>query len=232
MPFSGMKKPLHVIDVTVIEGLLDIIALGNLIEFSSALDLRTYENIILDEDELLEIEIAMTRYRAFIRWFCRKFGLLIEGTWVVASYLFKHRLISFAATTCVYFANEHSTTQRESRLKGITPSLVKGYFRRHIKLCWPDLEPLFEHLLDHPSCFLYYTGPSIRVIRKTELNLLQENLTDKIEDEDYSPAPIYLPAQPAPTAGEEAPEHPAPKRAHNPSASATSPSEKMGKRRK
>jgi hypothetical protein len=230
MPFLGTQPPLHVIDVTAIEGLLDIIALGNLIEFASALDLRTYENIILHEDEQLEIEIAMTRYRTFIRWYCRKFGLLIDGNWIVPSYLFKHRLISFAATTCVYFANEHATTQKESQLKGITPSLVKGHFRRHIKLCWPDLDPLFEHLLHHPSSFLYYTGPPIRVIRKTELVLLQENLTDKIEDNDYSCAPIYLPA---PTASEEAPEHSAPKRAHIPSASATSPSQKnMGKHRK
>lgn len=233
MPCLGMQNPVHVINVTEIEGLQDIIALGNLIEFASALDLRTYENIILDEEEQLEIEIAMTRYRTFGRWFSRNFGLLIEGTWVAASYLFKRRLISFAATTCVYFAKEHSTTQRQSELKGITPSLVKSHFRRHIRLCWPDLLPLFEHLLDNPSSFLYHTGPSIRVFRKTELNLLNENLADKTEEKDYSPAPISLPVEPAPTASQHIPEHPAPKRAHIPSALPTSPSQqKISKRRK
>jgi hypothetical protein len=74
-PFSGMQTPLHVIDVTTTQGLLDIIALGNVIEFTPALDLRTYEHIVLDEEEQLEIEASMARYRLFIRWYCKKFGL-------------------------------------------------------------------------------------------------------------------------------------------------------------
>ena len=229
----GSEIPLHIIDVTVIEGLLDIIALGNLIEFATALDLRTYESIILPQEERLEIEIAMTRYRAFIKWFGRKFGLLIEGTWVTPSYLFKHCLVSFAAAVCVYFANEHSTTQHQSKLKGISPFLVKRHFRRQIQLCWPDLQPIFDHLLAQPSPFLYYTGPSIRIIRKTELNLLAENLTGKIPDNTYSAAPIYLPVQAPPSIRSQTPDPPAPKRPHNPTASATSPSQqKITKRRK
>src|SRR5215472_2998198 len=39
--FAGFPSP-HVIDVTTVEGLFDIIALGNVLEFSAALDARTY----------------------------------------------------------------------------------------------------------------------------------------------------------------------------------------------
>jgi hypothetical protein len=228
-----MRCPPHVIDVTVIDGLLDIIALGNIIEFAAALDWRSYEHIILHDDEKLEIEIAITRYRTFIRWFGKKFGLLIDGNWITPSYLFKHRLISFAATVCVYFAKEAPNTQRQSELQGMSPSLVKRHFRHHIQICWPDLLAAFEHLLDvdGSSIYLYYTGPPIRLIRKTELNLLKENLVDKLELSQYSKAPIYRPVEVPPSVDEQAAQPPAEKRSYLPTGSATSPSQqKVAKR--
>jgi hypothetical protein len=168
MPASGMETPLHVINVTTVDGLQDLIALSNIIEFASALDFHMYENVLLDDEQRLEIEAAMTRYRAFIQWFSKKFGLLIDGTWLNPTYLFKSRLVSFAATVCGYFAKKHATTQRQSRLVGITPFQVKKMFRRHIQICWPDLLPAFDHLLTKLSSFLYYIGPPIRIIRKTK----------------------------------------------------------------
>ena len=187
-----MQVPLHTIDVTHAEGLLDIIALGNIIEFMHALDLQSYQDIELDEKERLEIEATMARYRLFIRWFSKTFGLLMDSKWINPTYLFKRRLASFGASVCVYFAEQHSTTQRQSRLAGISPLRVKKMFRQHIQKCWTDLLPIFDHLLNAPSAFLYHTGPRFHVVRKTNIDLLAANVVDKMEDTDYSRAPIFL----------------------------------------
>jgi len=62
---------------------------------------------------------------------------------------------------------------------------------------------------------------------------LAEKLTDKIPDNDYSGARIYVPVQAPPTVRSQTPDPPAPKRPHNPTASATSPSQqKIAKRRR
>jgi hypothetical protein len=48
---------LHVINVTRIEGLLDIIAIGNIIEFAVALNFHTYEGKDFDDNEYFEREL-------------------------------------------------------------------------------------------------------------------------------------------------------------------------------
>jgi hypothetical protein len=226
-----MQTPLHVIDITTTQGLLDIIALGNIIEFATALDLRTYQHIVLDEEEQLEIEASMARYRYFIRWFSKKFGLLMDNKWICPSYLFKRRLASFGASVCAYFTDQHATTQRQSRLPGITPLQVKKMFRQHIQRCWADLIPIFDKLLVSPSAFLYHTGPTIRIVRKTEIHLVAANLVGRMQDVDYDRAPIFPTPEP-PTITETTPAPAAPKRGHIPTGSASSPSSKQVPKRK
>ena len=229
-----MRVPLHIIDVTQAEGLLDIIALGNIIQFTHALDLRSYQDIDLEEEEELEIEATMSQYHLFIRWFSKKFGLLMDGKWINPTYmyLFKRRLASFGASVCVYFEEQHSTIQRQSRLPGITPFHVRKMFRQHIQKCWTDLLPIFDHLFETPSAFLYHTGPSIRVVRKTDIDLLAANVVGKTEDIDYARAPIYLPA-PVPPTLNQATAPAAQKRSHISTGSPMSPSaSKVTKRKK
>jgi len=227
-----MQTPLHVIDVTCVEGLLDIIALGNIIEFTYVLDLRSYEDIELEEEERLEIEAAMSRYRLFVRWFSKKFGLLMDGKWVNPTYLFKRRLASFGASVCAYFTDEHPNTQRQSRLAGISPLRVKKMFRQHIQKCWTDLIPIFDHLLTEPSAFLYHTGPTIRIVRKTDLDLLAANVIGKTEDIDFACVPIFLPAPVTPTTTQITAAPAAQKRKHIPTGSPVSSSSKKVTKRK
>jgi hypothetical protein len=229
---SGMQIPLHVIDITCSEGLLDIISLGNIIEFTPALDLRSYTDVPLGENEQLEIEAAMARYRLFIKWFSKKFGLLMDGHWINPTYLFKRRLASFGASVCVYFAEEHSNTQRESYFAGMSAIRVKKKFRQHIQKCWTDLTPIFDTMIAGPSAFLYHTGPPLRVIRKTGLDLLAANVLGKKEDRDYARASIYPPISVAPTTTQASAATAAPKRGHIPTGSVTSPSSKQVTKRR
>jgi hypothetical protein len=228
-----MQTPLHVIDVTTPDGLLDIIALGTIVEFTLALDWRTYQHAVIEAEELEEIEASTARYHYFIRWYSRKFGLLMDNKWISPSYLFKRRLVSYAASVCAYFTDEHANTQHQSRLHGITPLLVKKTFRHHLQKSWPDLIPIFDDLLISPSAFLYHTGPTIRIVRKTDLHLFAANLLHRPEDKDYARAPIFPKATEPPTMTEPPVAPAAQKRGHVVTGSATSPSSKhVGKRQK
>jgi hypothetical protein len=105
MNVPDLPVPLHVINITQVDGLLDVIALGNIIEFAVVLDYRTHEDVELDDSEYLEREAAMTHYRTLIAWFSNRYGLRIGDTWVNPSYLFKRELISFGATLGAYWVS-------------------------------------------------------------------------------------------------------------------------------
>jgi hypothetical protein len=228
-----METPIHVIDVRTVRGLLDLIAIGNIIEFATALDHRTYENVIVDNDERLEQEAAMTRYRTFISWFSKRYGLLIDGVWLNPSYLFKRRLISFGSTLGKYFSLEHSYVQPLDRIHGITPSGVKKMIRRHIEHFWCDLLPSFDQLTTDPSPVLYYVGPPIKIIEKTPESLAQASLLGCREQIDYQNAPIYLMLEAARNAVPPSVIQSAKKREHVPTSPTNSPStSKTVKRRK
>jgi hypothetical protein len=192
----GLPVPLHVINVTQVDGLLDIIALGNIIEFGVVLDYRTYEEgIELDDNEYLEREAAMTHYRTFITWFSLRYGLRIGEAWVNPGYLFRRELISFGATLGAYFAKSHPTVQRHDKLKGISPLKVDKTIQHHIKTSWPDLVPAFDKLVANPPSFLSYKGPAFRIFRTTHFRLEEEGLLNNpliTESHDYAPAPIYV----------------------------------------
>jgi hypothetical protein len=156
----------------------------------------------------------------------------MDNTWICPSYLFKRRLVSFAASVCAYFTDEHLNTQRQSCLPGISPMQVNKMFRQHLQRCWPDLIPVFDQLLASPSAFLYHTGPTIRIVRKTDLQLLAANLLGKAPDMDYARARIFLPAPEPPTITEPPTAPAAHKRSHIATGSATSPSSKHVTKRK
>ena len=209
----GLEMPAHVINITQVEGLFDVIALGNIIEFGTVLDHRTYDlEADVSDDVYLEREGAMTHYRTLIHWFADRYGLLMNNTWLDATYIFKRRLIDFAATLCHYFSKQHSTVQRESRLDGITPSKVRRTISNHLQISWPAILPAFYRLSKSPSPFLYYTSPAFRIIRKTPFRLEQENLSNRMQELDYEAFPIYVAIEPPQEALQA--KHPAEKRTH------------------
>jgi hypothetical protein len=191
----GLPVPLHVINITQVDGLLDVIALGNIIEFAVVLDFRTYEELELDDNEYLEREAAMTHYRTLITWFSNRYGLRIGDNWVNPSYLFKRELISFGATLGAYFARSHPTVQRHDKLIGISPLKVQKTIQHHIQTSWAHLVPAFEKLAANPPSLLSYSGPAFRIFRTSHFHLEEEGLLNNpliTESHDYEPAPIYV----------------------------------------
>jgi hypothetical protein len=151
----------------------------------------------------------MTRYQTFITWFSDCYGLLIDGHWVNPAYLFRHRLICFAASLCDYFARQHQIVQEVDELEGITPGGVKRVILNHIQTSWTDLVPAFEQLFNQPPPFLYHVGPTFHIFKKTAFQLENKGLVDSIESLDIDSTSIYVLPQ-----NQLVPAHPAEKRSH------------------
>ena len=134
----------------------------------------------------------MTRYRTFIRWFSKRFVLMIHDRPVNPAYLFKRRLLSFATTLGYYVSREHSTVQKVDHVTGITPAGVKRLIHRHIKQFWCDILPAYEEMSSNPSLVLYYDGPPIAIVEKTPEYFEKSRLMKVEEDIDVKEDPIYL----------------------------------------
>ena len=131
---TGRAQPAHIIDVSTKDGLLDMIALGNVIELSRALDQRHYTGYDIDDHEQDEIDAVMTRYRLFIRWYTQNFALLIQKDWISPSYLLKKA----PRRLC-----QHSTAVRQGTRRSRTSDRHRAH--AYIK---SDAKTLVEAFLD------------------------------------------------------------------------------------
>jgi hypothetical protein len=96
-----------VVDVTTKEGLLDFISVGCLIELYPALEHKPYP---ISPEEQDETEAISTRFRLFVRWFGDKYCLLAGTEWMNSNYLFRRRLVDFAATVHLYLRQHMQET--------------------------------------------------------------------------------------------------------------------------
>jgi hypothetical protein len=126
----------------------------------------------------------MTRYQTFLTWFSDCYGLLIDGHWVNLAYLFRCRLICFAASLCDYFARQHQIVQEVDEMEGITPGGVKRVILNHIET-------------------------TFHIFKKTAFQLENKGLVDSIESLDIDSTSIYVLPQ-----NQLVPAHPAEKRSH------------------
>jgi hypothetical protein len=154
-------------DVTTTQGLLDLIAVGCLVELSVALDDRTYTKQIIPDDEVEEIEATTTRYRRFATWFAHRFVVVIDNEWVSAHYIFKRRLVDFGATVVLYVEQQ----MQDTHLSDLPPYFLTNKFmlkliQMHLTSGYPDLVPAFMIALQSPSRRLYYSGPPFHIKRR------------------------------------------------------------------
>lgn len=205
---DGRERSPHIVDITTMEGLLDFISVGCLLELSPALDDRHRADYLLTPQEKDEIEAVSTRFRLFIRWYSDKYCLLTGTEWINAQYLFRRRLVDFAATVHRYL-HEHMEATRVAQLsfQGPNPVVFSKIIISHFSESWPELVLPFEEAIKNAGPNLYYDGPAFTLMEMTEERMIELTSLGYTESADFSRAPLRVQQGPLPP-----PRTPPPKR--------------------
>jgi hypothetical protein len=168
---------------------------GNLVEFTSALDHGSYSGKVINERDREEEDAAMTQYRRFIGWFGSRYCLVFGDCWVNSAYLFKKRLADFAATVLEYKTREHSTHIEAADVRGFTPKALHHQLRQHIVSNWDELPIYLDHAIRKASDSLYWTGPTFRVESITPRLLERLGAMDMFEHKEMPSDPLMVTGQ-------------------------------------
>lgn len=154
-----------------VDGLLDIIAVGCVLEFGHALSraryARTYDPSSDDACEEFAQDIqARTFFRVIMKVFATKFGLLIDNKIVHPSYLWQRILVGFAAAVVTHMVAKGDVAPMAP---GMTPTTVQEALRLHLQVDHPHLVAPFNAALEEdPSRkSLTWDGPDIIILPKT-----------------------------------------------------------------
>jgi hypothetical protein len=169
----------HIPDITTKQGLLDLIMVGNMLEFGHAFD-RNIPGKKAPPAIVEERNVAMWRYRIFQSWFNKHYILDISGQGVNPCYIFSQSLISFAAAMCAYVKRWEMKTNL-----GVSPMVVTLVYS-HIRSEWQDLLLPFERLCRNKGRAHKFVWPhDFRILRRDESQVWTE-LLDCLEDPIYT----------------------------------------------
>jgi hypothetical protein len=156
---SDLKKA-HIPDIHNPEGFLDVIMVGNLLEFSKAFAGKSTGNAEVEEQD-----VARFRYRRFMGWFADHHILVFDSHLVNPWYVFYRSLIEFGSSLCVY----KSVWPELNTDGGFTEGPLRRCISEHIRDQWAILLPRFSQLLKSPTRLFKWTGPSFKIWRRDEL---------------------------------------------------------------
>jgi hypothetical protein len=191
---AGRERPAHVVDIKTMEGLLDFISVGCLLELSPALDDRHRYGYLLTPQEQDKIEAASTRFRLFVRWYGDRYCLLAGTEWINSTYLFWRRLVDFSATVYHYLL-EHlrATNIAQLGFQGPNPVVFLKIIISHFSESWPELVSPFQEAMKDPSVKLYYDGPEFTLMWLTDEIMLELTSLGFTENSDF---PLTIQAVP------------------------------------
>jgi hypothetical protein len=157
----------HIPDITTSTGLLDIVMVGNVLEFADALS-RPYYAGKVPKEVTEEENVARWRYRQFIKWFSSRFVLVFDGKFVNPWYLVRMSLAQFSATLCAYMETWET---KEANAKGCTPKRFRLAVFNHLRRQWLELVPKFDQLTKgkKSSASFAWGGPSFEVLRREQM---------------------------------------------------------------
>ena len=159
MTTASEFKKAHIPDISTQDGLLDIIMLGNMLEFS-----KVFAGKSRAASEAEEQDVARFRYRRFMAWFADHHLVVLESQMVNPWYLFYRSLIEFGSSLC-----EYKSVWPESNPGGLSASLLERYVTEHISDQWPSLLPRFQQLRESPTRLFAWSGPAFTIYHRDRL---------------------------------------------------------------
>ena len=146
----------HVPDMADPQGLLDVMAIGNILECAQVLDRRSYQKPGVPQAEKSEMAMARRRYRKLAIVFALRYSTVVGGRKTHPLSIFRRSLVEFAAAIVVY--------KREQ--EGQSPPTSRNVYQRMLAMFetnYPELIPCWETMISKGLGSLVWTGPPITI---------------------------------------------------------------------
>jgi hypothetical protein len=163
MTFS-VPEDTHIPDISTVEGLTDLMALGNVLELAQVLDRRTYQKGIINWQEQEEMAMARWRYRLLQNFFAKFFVVFANELPIHTMSVFRRSLVEFAASIIHY---KRETALTAPKTTGCTPATVEAKVFAYFESNFPELLPVLRKLLARTVYSFAWSGPNLRVERRS-----------------------------------------------------------------
>lgn len=161
--FDPSRFP-HIPDIRTENGLKDVMAIGNILELATVLDRRCYVGSGLHWTERLEMGTSREMYRQLQSIISLNYVLSVEGKPIRPSAVFQRSLLEFAAAVVVYKEDMHAAR----KIPSCSPVKVKEKMLSLFRSNYPELLPKLQSLIHRRAQYLYWTGPTISISRRTK----------------------------------------------------------------
>jgi len=191
--FHGHGNP-HVPDITTTTGLMDVMAIGNLLELAHVIDRRAYKKEI-HWTEQPEMGIARWSYRKLQVFFAKRYVTMVGEKSVSPLSVFRRSLVEFAAAVMVYKRSVNG--MNIPKVEGCTRYQMEKKMLALFESNYPELVPTLHGLVEQEWQFLYWTGPAITIRPRDKGDRMRR--TKKIErikyirQLDFDDRAIFLP---------------------------------------
>jgi hypothetical protein len=162
-PFFNPSSGPHVPDMTTMAGLMDVIAIGNLLELAHVIDHRHYDGEI-QWVESREMAMARWRYRKLQTHFAKWYVTIIDGVSVCPISVFRRSLVEFAAAIIIY--KRKATAASFPKAEGCSKQLFERKMYNLFQVNYPELMPRLRTLVTTESEHMYWNGPPITIRRR------------------------------------------------------------------
>jgi hypothetical protein len=175
---------LHVPDIASFAGLMDLIALGNLVELNPVLDRRAYTRHAMGWSESHEMAVARLKYRQLQVYCMKSFIMRVGGKRISLISIFRRSFVEFAAAVLVYKQNRALTGI--PKVPGCSPQVFHDRLYSLFDSNYPELVPVLTQLVAKRVTCLYWTGPNIEITAKVN------GLGDEDIQLDFDDLPLYV----------------------------------------
>jgi hypothetical protein len=166
--FSPPQDP-HIPNLATVDGLLDCIAVGNVLELAQVLDRRAYLKAGIHGLEQQEMAMARWRYRLIQKIFAKFFVTVVGGRRIHPMSIFRRSLMEFAVAVFQY---KQRTANTAPKVPGCNPTAMESKLKSYFQSNYPELLFAFHKLFDKGVVSFTWSGPPIEIRLRTKADQL------------------------------------------------------------
>jgi len=155
----------HIPNIATMDGLLDIMAIGNLLELGAVLHPSSYTTSGFNDDS--DMGAARAMYRRLQLHFALNYVTTVNKVTICPHSIFRRYLVEFAAALVVY---KEDSYMEAPKTRGCTPARVKGKVESFFSKNYPELQPKLLTLIKARHEWLCWTGPTINIKHRNDLD--------------------------------------------------------------